>query len=144
MIKHKVGVIGTGYIGMVHLEMLKRLNDVEVVAIAEADKNHADEVGRRFQIKKVYYNPEDLIKDPEVEVVHNCTPNQFHFDLNKRAILEGKDILSEKPLSLSSSESGILMDLAKKNNTVTAVNFCYRYYPVVQGSCSTNGKRKCR
>jgi len=132
MIKHKVGVIGTGYIGLVHLEMLKRLNDVEVIAIAEADRNHADEIGKKFRIKKVYYNPEDLINDPEVGVVHNCTPNQFHFTLNKLAILGGKDILSEKPLSLSSEESGILMDLAEKNNTVTAVNFCYRYYPVVQ------------
>ncbi len=129
---HKVGVIGTGYIGMVHLEMLKRLGNVKVVAIAEADKNHADEVGRRFGIGKVYYNPEDLIKDPEIEVVHNCTPNQFHFELNKLAILEGKEILSEKPLSLSSAESAVLQDLADKNNTVTAVNFCYRYYPVVQ------------
>src|SRR3989339_1610055 len=132
MRKYKVGIIGTGYIGMVHLEMLKRLNDVEIIAIAEADKNHADEVGRKFQIKKVYYNPEDLIRDNEVEVIHNCTPNQFHFSLNKLAILEGKDILSEKPLSLNSAESAILMDLAEKNNTITAVNFCYRYYPVVQ------------
>ena len=132
MSRHKVGVIGTGYIGKVHLEMLKRLNDVEVIAIAEADRNLADEVGKQFHIKKVYDDPEKLIKDPEVEVIHNCTPNQFHFGLNKLAILEGKDILSEKPLSMSSSESAILVDLAEKNNTVTAVNFCYRYYPVVQ------------
>jgi len=132
MSRHKVGIIGTGYIGKVHLEMLKRLNDVEVIAIAEADRNLADEIGKQFHIKKVYDDPEALIKDPDVEVIHNCTPNQFHFGLNKLAILEGKDILSEKPLSMSSSESEILVDLAEKNNTITAVNFCYRYYPVVQ------------
>lgn len=132
MIKHKVGVIGTGYIGKVHLEMLKRLDNVEIVAVAETDMNLADEVAKKFGIEKVYCDPEKLIKDPHVEVIHNCTPNQFHFGLNKLAILEGKDILSEKPLSLNASESKILMDLAEKNNTVTSVNFCYRYYPVVQ------------
>lgn len=140
MKKYKVGIIGLGYIGKVHIEMLRRLINVEIIAVADTDKELADSIGRQFNVNKVYYSPLVLIDDPEVEVIHNCTPNRFHFEVNKYAILKGKEILSEKPLSFSSDESLLLADLARKNGTVTAVNFCYRYYPVVQEASSRVSK----
>ncbi len=128
----KIGLIGAGYIGRVHLEMLRRLGGIEVVALADSDPERSRAAADRFGIPRVYPKGEDLVDDPEVEVVHNCTPNFLHFGLNKRAIEAGKDILSEKPLSLDSRESGELVELASKHGTLTAINFCYRYYPVVQ------------
>ena len=128
----KVGLIGTGYIGMVHLEMLRRLGGVEVVAIADTNKELARGAAGKFGIPTVYGGADELIADREVEVVHNCAPNNVHFEINAKAIRAGKEVLSEKPLALDSRESAELLELAEKHKTLTAINFCYRYYPVVQ------------
>jgi len=128
----KVGVIGTGYIGMVHLEMLRRLGGVEVVAVADTNRNLARGAADKFGIGRVYENAEAIITDREVEVVHDCAPNNVHFDINAKAIRAGKELLSEKPLALDSIESAELLELAKKHGTLTGIDFCYRYYPVVQ------------
>ncbi len=132
MNKIRVGVIGTGYIGMVHLEILRRFAGVEVVAVADSDAGRARAAAAKLDIPRVYGRAEELIDDPAVDVVHNCTPNTLHFGLNSRAIEKGKDVLSEKPLSLNSKESAELVRLAAKHKTLTGINFCYRYYPVVQ------------
>lgn len=130
--KIKVGLIGAGYIGMVHLEVLRRIAGAEVVAVADSDPERARAAAEKYGIPKVHSDAEGLVTDPDVEVVHNCTPNNSHFGLNKRALESGKDILSEKPLSLTPKESAELAGLAAARSAVTGVNFCYRYYPVVQ------------
>jgi predicted dehydrogenase len=128
----KVGVIGTGYIGMVHLEILRRLGGVEVVAVADANKGLAAAAAAKFGVGRVFGDADSLIADAAVEVVHNCAPNNVHFDINAKAIRAGKELLSEKPLALDSRESAELLELAEKHGTLTAIDFCYRYYPVVQ------------
>lgn len=128
----KVGLIGAGYIGMVHIEMLRRLSGVEVVAVADTNKDLARAAAEKFVIPRVYDGADALIADSEVEVVHDCAPNNVHFDINTKAIRAGKDVLSEKPLSLNSRESAELLGLASKHGSLTGINFCYRYYPVVQ------------
>lgn len=132
MKKFKVGLIGTGYIGMVHLEMLRRIVDVDVVAVADSNEKLARAAAEKLEVPRVFKSGEELIGDREIEVVHNCAPNNVHFDLNRKAVESGKDVLSEKPLSLNAGESAELVRLAEKHKTLTAINFCYRYYPVVQ------------
>jgi len=128
----KVGLIGTGYIGMVHLDMLRRLGGVEIVAVADPNPALVRAAADKFGVARSYGDAEALIADPAVEVVHNCAPNNVHFDINAKAIRAGKELLSEKPLALDARESAELAALAAKHGTLTAVNFCYRYYPVVQ------------
>jgi predicted dehydrogenase len=128
----KVGLIGTGYIGLVHLEMLRRLGGVEVTAVADPNVGLAKAAAAKFAVPKVYGDADALIADPAIEVVHDCAPNNVHFDINAEAIRAGKELLSEKPLALDSRESADLVALAETHGTLTAVDFCYRYYPVVQ------------
>jgi len=132
MDKIRVGLVGTGYIGLVHLEILRRIPRVEVVAVADSDQSRARAAAENLNIANVYGRAEDLIDEPAVEVVHNCTPNNLHFAVSSRAIANGKDVLSEKPLALDSRESAELVRLAANAGTLTGINFCYRYYPVVQ------------
>jgi predicted dehydrogenase len=132
MNKAKIGLIGAGYIGMVHLEMLRRIPGLDVIAVADANAALARRAADKLEISRVYSRAEDLLEDREIDVVHNCTPNRYHFEISQKAILAGKDVVSEKPLALDSRESAELVSLAEKHKTLTAIDFCYRYYPVVQ------------
>ncbi|HBF37694.1 MAG TPA: dehydrogenase [Firmicutes bacterium] len=128
MKKFKVGIIGLGFIGMVHLEALRRLDNIEVIAVSETDLTKA----KACNVKKVYEHWEELVADPEIEVVHNCTPNHFHFAINQACLKAGKHVLSEKPLAMDSRETFELTQLATANGLKAGVNFAYRYYPMVQ------------
>ncbi len=129
---YKTAVIGTGFIGVVHIEQLMRLPNVQVVGITDKNLELAKSLASTYKIPRVYGNAQEALADPDVDVLHNCTPNSLHFSINKQAIEAGKEVFSEKPLALSSSESAELARLAAKHNTTTGINFCYRYYPIVQ------------
>ncbi len=131
MKKHRVVVIGVGYIGLVHIRELRKLPNVELVGVVDKNQDLAKSVAEQYGVTH-YPDSESVLGDPTVDVIHNCTPNREHFPLNKAALLAGKEVLTEKPLALSSKESGELLRLAKERKTRCAVNFCYRYYPVVQ------------
>lgn len=132
MKKKRVVVIGTGYIGTVHIEQLMAVPGVEIAGISDANGKLAADVAGRFGIPRVYRDVREVLEDPSVDVIHNCTPNNLHFDINRRAMEAGKHVLSEKPLALTSRESAELVRIAGEKDAVTGVNFCYRYYPVVQ------------
>ncbi|MFV2069673.1 MAG: Gfo/Idh/MocA family protein, partial [Pirellulales bacterium] len=105
---------------------------VDVVAVAENGDDLAKAKGAELSIPKAYGNYHDLLADPEVEVVHNCTPNHLHFDVNRDIMAAGKHVISEKPLATSSEESKELVRLAEASGRVHAINFNYRYMPLVQ------------
>lgn len=128
----KVGIIGTGFMGPVHIEALRRLGFVKIVALAEANKELAKEKAAKFNISKYYGDYREVLADKDIEVVHNCTPNFLHYQINKEAIQAGKHIVSEKPLSMTTEESEELLKLARKNRIYHAVDFNYRQYPIVQ------------
>jgi predicted dehydrogenase len=128
----RVGLIGAGYIGIVHLEQLVRLGGVEVVCIVDSNINLAKEAAKKYGIKNYSDKWKDVVDDPSIDVIHNCTPNKFHFEINKQALLNKKHILSEKPLAMTLAEAKELWELSVKMDVVTGVDFCYRYYPVVQ------------
>ena len=128
----RVGIIGVGNIGGAHLEAVKRLGYADVAAIAVRDEARARELCGFFGIPKYYIDYREMLADPDIDVVHNCTPNMAHFQINKEIILAGKHILSEKPLTVHSRESGELLDLLKTHNVSNSINFVYRHYSLVQ------------
>jgi predicted dehydrogenase len=128
----KVGIIGTGFVGTVHIDALRRLGFVEIVAVAEANEELAQKKAADFFIPRAYGNYHDLINDPDVQVIHNCTPNHLHLEINTAIIQAGKHIFSEKPLGMNRFESSKMLELAEKYRVVHGVNFNYRMYPLVQ------------
>jgi predicted dehydrogenase len=132
MKKLKAGIIGTGYIGPAHIEALRRLGDVEVAAIAETNQDLADAKAKQFCVSHAYGDYKKMLSDPDIDVIHNCTPNHLHFQINCEIMEAGKHIVSEKPLATTSKDSAKLVAIAKKKGLVNAVNFNYRYYPLVQ------------
>ena len=128
----RAGIIGVGNIGNAHLEAVNRLGYADVAAIAVRDEARARELCGFFGIPKYYTDYRDMLADPDIDVVHNCTPNTAHFPINKEIILAGKHILSEKPLTVHSRESEELLLLIKTHNVRNSINFVYRHYSLVQ------------
>lgn len=130
--KIKVGIIGAGFIGSAHIEAVRRLEFVEVIALAQSDEKKAKHKAEQLGIPLAYGNYKDLINNSEIDVVHNCTPNYLHYPINKEIIEAGKHILSEKPLALSCDQTAELVSLAKEKRIVNGVNFNYRQFPMMK------------
>jgi predicted dehydrogenase len=132
MDKIKVGIVGPGLIANAHVEAVRRLGFAEVVAVCGHDQLKTEKRAYELGVPKAFGNLNDLLFDHEIDVIHNCTPNRFHYQINKEIIKAGKHVLSEKPLAISSKESKELLDLAVHHKVVNAVNFNYRQYPIIQ------------
>ncbi len=132
MRKIKTAVIGAGFMGKVHTEMIRRLGFVEVAGVAAVSKEEAAQFAKLMSVERTTDNYMELIADPEIEAVHICTPNVLHAPIAKAAIEAGKHVLCEKPLAMSVAEAQEMLDLAQKKGVVHCVNHNLRYYPVVQ------------
>jgi predicted dehydrogenase len=126
-----VAVIGTGYIGPLHIEALRRINGITVKGVTDANPALAKKTAERYNIEEIYADYKEILADPSIDVIHTCTPNSLHYPMNKAAIEAGKHILSEKPLAMTLEQARELTESAEKRGIVTGINFCYRYYPVV-------------
>lgn len=127
----KTGVIGAGFIGPVHIESLRRLGYVEVVALAGRDQLSAERKAAALGIPRAYGNYLDLIADPEVQVVHICSPNREHFPAARAALAAGKHVMCEKPLGMTSAESAELVALAQAAGVSHGVTFNMRFFPLL-------------
>lgn len=128
----RAGIIGTGFIGPAHVEAARRLGYIEFIALAEANDDLARAKADSLSIPRAYGDYKKLLDDPDVQVVHNCTPNHLHFEVNRDIVAAGKHVISEKPLAMTSEESRKLVALARDAGVIHAVDFNYRYYPLVQ------------
>lgn len=128
----KAAVIGTGFIGPAHIEALQRIGGVEICAVTSGDEHGAKAIAEKYSIPKTTSGWEEIINNKEIQVIHNCTPNYLHYEINKAALNAGKHVISEKPLTISSAESSELVKLAREKKLVNAVNFNYRFYPLIQ------------
>ena len=133
MSKIRVGIIGMGYIGESHIEAVRRIGLCELYAIADTNAELAQKKADYYGIEKCYTTVDELLNDPNIDAVHNCTPNFLHLEINKKIIKSGKHLFSEKPLCTTYAEAKELVDLKKEYpDSVAAVNFNYRLNPMVQ------------
>lgn len=130
MNKIQVGVIGVGFIGVAHVDALRRLNNVEVVAISDNEKvikAKAEQIG----IKNYYSDYKQMLADPQINCIHICTPNHMHYPMAKDALNAGKHVVCEKPLTTNKKEAEELVALAGEKGLVNAINFNVRFYPLI-------------
>jgi predicted dehydrogenase len=124
-------VIGTGFIGTVHIEALRRIG-VRVVGLLEASPELGARRAAALGIPTAYASLADLLADDAVEVVHVTSPNELHHPQVKEILAAGRHVVCEKPLALTSRESGELVELAAASGLIDAVNFNIRFYPLNQ------------
>ncbi|CAN5795420.1 Gfo/Idh/MocA family oxidoreductase [soil metagenome] len=124
-------VIGSGFIGTVHIEALRRIG-IGVQGLLGSSSERGAERAAGLGLPRAYGSLTDLLDDERVEVVHVTSPNHLHFGQVKEILAAGRHVICEKPMALTSAESGELVSLAQSGRQVAAVNFNIRFYPLNQ------------
>ncbi|MGE0971481.1 Gfo/Idh/MocA family protein [Klebsiella sp. WOUb02] len=132
----QVGIIGSGFIGPAHIEALRRVGDIEVVALGDHSLAQAEQKARQLNVAHAYGSVESLLAHPGLQVVHNCTPNHLHAEINRQILRAGLHVFSEKPLCMLPEEARELVALAEKAGVVHGVSFVYRQFAMVQQAAS--------
>jgi len=127
-----MGLVGPGFVGVHHIDAVRRLGYVDVVAIAASSDASARRKADALGIRKAYGSYEALAADPDVHVVHNTTPNHLHEPVILAALKHGKHVISDKPLAMTGDQARRLCDAARQAGVVNAVTFNYRGNPLVQ------------
>jgi predicted dehydrogenase len=127
-----MGIVGVGFVGPHHIDAVRRLGYVDVVAVADMNEKLAREKADQLHVPKAYGDYQALLDDPAIQVVHNATPNYLHYPVNVAAINKGKHVICDKPLAMTAAEARKLVDLATKAGIVHGVTFGYRGNPLVQ------------
>ena len=102
MRKIKAAVIGAGFIGKQHIEAIRRMPDVNVIALVDANPEQGKKVCENLSIPNFYQNYMEMIEKEKPDVVHNCTPNYLHYEICKKLIENKINVYCEKPLANTS------------------------------------------
>src|SRR5450755_2938192 len=132
MTKLKTAIIGTGFMGKVHAENVRRLGNVEIAAVAASSDDKARQFGESIGVEHTTGDYRTLLGDQAIQAVHVLTPNALHHPMCKAALGAGKHVLCEKPFTMTSAEARELVDLAASNKLANCLQHNLRYYPVVQ------------
>jgi len=127
----RVGIAGTGFIGGVHARSA-HLAGARVVAVAASTPESAESAAVALRADRAAASAEELVQDPELDVVHICTPNHVHQALAAAALAAGKHVVCEKPLALDAAGAEQLVAAAAAADRQAAVPFVYRFYPTVR------------
>ncbi len=127
-----MGLVGPGFVGAHHIDAVRRLGFVDVVAIAASTDPSARRKADALGVPKAYGSYEALAADPDVHVVHNTTPNYLHVPVIQAALAQRKHVISDKPLAMTAADARRLLDAANAAGVVHAVTFNYRGNPLVQ------------
>jgi len=122
----KVGVIGVGRWGKKHIDEYSQMKDIELTWISDLVEENIKKCQEQFNIKNITNDYNDILSS-DVEAVSICTSNETHYKVCKDALLAGKNVLVEKPLTLDPKEAYELVDIAKQSNKLLAVGHIFRY-----------------
>jgi predicted dehydrogenase len=122
-------VAGTGFIGPVHVEGLRRTG-IHIAGILGSSAVKSHSMAQRLGLPRGYTSLQEVLADPSVDVVHVATPNRCHFAQASAVLQAGKHVLCEKPLGMNSRETAELVRLAAASGRVAGVCYNVRYYPL--------------
>ncbi len=112
--KLRLGIIGVGQIGQIHLDNYQAIPEVAVVAIADRNHEHVQEVAGRYDIPGVYTDFRELLRRDDVQAVDVCLHNNLHMPVSVAALEAGKHVYCEKPMAGSYRDAERMYKIAKK------------------------------
>lgn len=132
MKKIRAAIVGTGFMGKVHAENVRRLGNVEIAAVVGSRPERAAQFAETMGIPFSTADLAEVLAKPEIDVVHICTPNVDHFPMSMASVEAGKATLCEKPMCMTADEGRKLVEAAKSRKVLNCVQHNLRYYPAVQ------------
>ena len=130
MIDFNIGILGAGHIAGVAAETIAKLDGFRVAAVAARDKARADEFAAKYEIEKAYGDYDELLNDPEIELVYIATFHPTHPNLAIRALDAGKPVLVEKPISYNAKTAETIMGIAREKNLFCGEAMWTRFMPL--------------
>lgn len=130
--KLKIGIIGCGGIANgKHMPSLSKLKDVEMVAFCDILPEKAEKAKEQFGTPdaKVYSDYQELLKDPEIDVVHVCTPNRSHAPISIDSLHAGKHVMCEKPMAKTAADARKMVEAAKETGKKLTIGYQHRHKP---------------
>lgn len=124
-------VIGTGFIGTVHVQALRRLG-VQLRGVLGSSPERGAERAAAIGVPHAYESLDALLADDSVDVVHVTSPNHAHYPQVKAILSAGKHVICEKPLAMTSAQSAEMVGIARASGKVAAVCYNIRFYPLNQ------------
>ena len=128
----RAAVIGTGFVGPFHVDAVRRTGLADVAAVVGSNPERTAARADALGVPKGTTDVDAVLSDPEIDVVHVCTPNDSHVDLARRSLEAGKHVVVEKPLALTLGDALDLGRLAAASGRHAMVAFTYRGYPMVR------------
>lgn len=129
----RIGLIGCGHMGrVVHLNILRRLPHLEVVALAEPDAQRREQASRQVPRATVFSDYRELLERPEIDAIIICLPNAMHAEAAINALQRGKHVYLEKPLATNLHDGRKLLDAWRYSGRVAMIGFSYRFNPLHQ------------
>jgi predicted dehydrogenase len=125
---YKAGVVGTGFVGRIHIETIRRLGNVIVEAVA--DLASAEQTAQTMNVSQWFTDYREMIDTCDLDMVHICTPNNTHFEIARYALDHGINVLCEKPMTATVEEAQKLAEKAKSSGLIAALNYHNRFYPM--------------
>ena len=132
MKKYNVAIVGMGFIGKLHYDALRRLPNVHIRTIVVHRESEIPLVKQAYDVDIVTTDWREAVADPQIQVIHNCTPNALHDEVNLAAIAAGKHIYAEKPMSLTTQGAEAVYEAAKAAGVAHGINYQYRMNAAVQ------------
>lgn len=135
----KIGLLGFGFMGKTHAYAIDNLKyfygdgygDVKIAAVCTSREETAKKAAETYGIADYRLNEDDIINDPEIDIIDICTPNVFHYETVKKALLAGKHVYCEKPMTVTYAQAEELTKLCKKMGLKAQMVFNNRFMPAV-------------
>jgi len=127
----RIGVLGAAKITpMALMTPVRRMNDVEVVAVAARSEDRAAKFARRHRIPNICASYEELVQHEDIDAIYNPLPNSHHAYWSIEAMRAGKHVLCEKPIASNSDEASKMQEIAEAHNRILMEAFHWRYHPL--------------
>jgi predicted dehydrogenase len=124
----RVGIVGAGFMGRVHAEAFRELPGVEIVGFLSRQREHAAALAARFG-GRAYESEQELIQDPDLDVVDVTYPTHRHPDLTEAAFAAGKHVICEKPIAFSLDDADRMLTAAERADRLLCIAHCVRFWP---------------
>lgn len=128
----RIGILGAARIAGKAIAEPARITGARLVAVAARDRDRAEVFAAEHGVERVLSSYEDVLNDPEVEVIYNPLANGLHGPWNLAAIAAGKHVLTEKPSASNAAEASQVRDAAKERGVVLMEGFHYVFHPVTR------------